>query len=229
MRLSLPYVLRGFLLTLCCAALLFTVPPLQAQGTPNPNTAVQSIAETAQSLGALGFAVVCLGIALVVLIIGVLLFFWKAISPLLSAIIASNKARDEAAAAEREARDEQQSASSTQLKITDDRERETQALRTRQAEAMEAHGESLKAVGGSMETQARTMERIMDKINQNDADSEKGRKDAVDAINAHTDEKIDALRKDIEPMDAKLDKIITRLTPEEKPPLPPAPDDAPKP
>jgi DNA anti-recombination protein RmuC len=197
MRLSVPYLLRGYLFTVACALLLFSVPPVHGQtAAPNTNTAVETIAETAQNLGALGFAVVTLGIALVLLMAAVLLFFWKFAQPFLNAIVAANKSRDEANAAEREAREEQQEASSTHLKIFDQRERETQELRTRQTEALE---------------------RIVDKLNDNDERSEEGRKGAVKAITQHVDEKFDELRRDIEPMDKKLDSILTRLTPDEKP------------
>lgn len=207
MRLSIPHVLRSFWLTLACALLLVAVPPLRAQTViPNPDAAIENIADTAQNLGALGFAVVCLGIALVLLMIGILLFFWKTISPLLTAITASTRSRDEAVAAEREAREEQQEASSTHLKQFHENERETQALRTRQAEAME---------------------RIVDKMNENDMRSEEGRREAVTQINQHTDVKADELRTeietvktalenaaskdDIQPIIGKLDEIMTRL------------------
>lgn len=202
---SPPYFWRGFLLTLSAALLLFPA-PLQAQtGTPvPPSTIVGEFTTAAQTLGVVSVVAI---IAMLILLVAVGALFagiYRLGKPLVDNIATANQRADAAAAAERQAREEQQEASSTQLKIADQRERERQALRTREVEAIDSLGKGV--------------ERIANMMNENDKLSEEGRTKAVTAINAHVDEKIDELRrKNIEPMDAKLDVILKHVAPSEKP------------
>lgn len=207
--LLLPYCLRGFIVTAC---LLLITDPVRAEGTPPapPSTIVGELSTAAQTLGVVSVVAIIAVLIMLVAVAALFVGIYRLGKPLVDNIAIANRRADEAADAERKAREEQQEASSTHLKITDQRERETLAVSTRQAEAM-------KALGGSMVTLGGTMERITKTMNENDKLSEEGRTEAVKAINKHTDEQIDALRKDIKPMDAKLDVILKHVVPGEKP------------
>lgn len=204
------------LLKLFGATLLATFVPIpvgnQIQTTPSPstNTVIDHVADLAQTMGAVGFVTVALAVVLVLLIIGVLLFFWKVVSPLLSAIASDRTAREEAVVAERQARVDAQTTSSTQLKISDARELEIQKLNTRHVEATEK-------LGGHLEALVRTMNEKDERQEQRHITSQtviNSHTDAVtdaarDAINKHIDDLVQPMREDVAALTRKVDSGVT--------------------
>lgn len=154
----------------------------QIQTTPSPsnNAVIDHAIDYAQSVGILGVIVALLGVAFIVLIILLILFAWRVAIPFLNAWqtdrSADRTAREAAVIAERQARTDAQTTSSTQLSISNEREREMQTLRTRQAEALE---------------------RLGDKMIENDKNQEQRYTALETSINTNTNEQVKTTKDEI--------------------------------
>lgn len=174
MHLSVPHILRGFLLTVGAWLLMVSVSPLQGQGTTPPAPTAQEAAwlkeifdyartAAASETSTVNSSVVLLGIFNLLFLFVVLVFIWRGgLKPLFDTVTAERK---RASVAEK---------SETQMRtISDKRDREQDEYRRRTADTLERTAAILSGIESAQQAQART-DNAVTKI--------------ITDINTHTDE-----------------------------------------
>lgn len=166
--------------------------PVQAQqpnSTPSPSSVVSELSDAAQTLGAAGFVAAVLSLALIALIVGAGMFFWKGLSPLLKTI-----------ESERQAREQAQANFTREVQRSTERENAAAELRTQQADALERTAGILSELETKSEAQKRR-DGAVKTINEHTSTQINPLKDAVDKVG----QDVEAMQQTLEQKASKAD------------------------